>query len=213
MPDQDLTPRVSELFQYPVKSCAPLALGRGFVDDRGLAGDRRYLVTDPDGGFLTGRRHPRLASLLATPHEDGLVLAAEGRPTLVLASRDFLDRYIDVTIWRQSVSAQCCGEAADEWISSFLGTPARLVHFGPRSTRAIKDVPDRELGFADGYPLLLASEASLVELQSHCPAPLVMEQFRPNIVVSGAEAWAEDQWRRIRIGTLEIGRASCRERV
>ena len=76
------TIRVTALFQYPLKSCAPLALGRAYIDDLGLAGDRRYLATDPDGQFLTGRRHPRLASLLATPFDGGLVLAADGRNDL-----------------------------------------------------------------------------------------------------------------------------------
>ncbi|MCB1926602.1 MAG: MOSC domain-containing protein [Rhodocyclaceae bacterium] len=195
---------VSALFQYPVKSCAPLALGRAFIDDYGLAGDRRYLVTDPDGGFLTGRRHPRLASLLATPVADGVVLAADGRPPLLLASSEFPDEYVDVVIWRQTVPARRCGAQADAWLSDYLGTAARLVHFGTRSRRPIKDVADREVGFADGYPLLLTSEASLADLQDACPSPLVMEQFRPNIVVAGADPWAEDGWRRIRIGALEF---------
>ena len=204
MPADTAAARVSALFQYPVKSCAPLAVGRAYIDDYGLAGDRRYLVTDPQGGFLTGRRHPRLASLLATPLEGGLVLAAEGRPALVLATAAFPDEHVDVTVWRQTVSAQCCGERADQWISDYLGSEARLVHFGARSRRPIKDVSDREVGFADGYPLLLTSEASLADLQEACPSPLVMEQFRPNIVVAGADPWAEDSWRRIRIGALEF---------
>jgi uncharacterized protein YcbX len=193
---------VASIHQHPVKSCAPIGLQRGFIDALGLAGDRRYLVTDADGAFLTGRRHPRLASLLATPVDDGLVLAAPGRDDLRLRVAGFPHAYMDVEVWRQRISAQRCGEAADAWLSDYLGTPARLVHFGPRSQRPIKDVDSRQVSFADGYPLLLASESSLAWLQQHCPAPLVMEQFRPNIVIRGAAPWAEDGWKTIRIGTL-----------
>ena len=109
-----------------------------------------------------------------------------------------------VTVWGQQVQARCCGDAADRWISDYLGTPARLVHFDRDSRRPIKDVADRQVGFADGYPLLLTSEASLTSLQAHCPSPIAMEQFRPNLVVSGAPAWAEDTWRRIRIGGIDF---------
>ncbi|QID18426.1 MOSC domain-containing protein [Nitrogeniibacter mangrovi] len=195
---------VSALFQHPVKSCAPLGIERGYIDDYGLAGDRRYLVTDPEGKFLTGRRHPRLASLLATPVDGGIVLAAAGRKDLVLRTAQFPEQYVDVEVWRQSVFAQRCGEAADAWLSDLLGTPARLVYYGALTTRPIKDEPNREVSFADGYPLLLASESSLAWLQERCPSPLVMAQFRPNIVIRGADAWAEDGWQRIRIGTLEF---------
>ena len=195
---------VSAIYQYPIKSCAPVLLSRGYVDHYGLAGDRRYLVTDPEGNFLTGRKHPRLASLLATPFDGGLVLAVEGEPDLILRTADFPDDYVDVHVWRQGIFAQRCGDAADAWMSHYLGTPAQVVHFGPLSTRAIRDVQSKEVSFADGYPLLLANEASLEAVQAECPAPLVMEQFRPNIVISGAEAWAEDAWPAIRIGTLEF---------
>ena len=196
--------QVTGLFQHPVKSCAPIGLSRAFIDAYGLAGDRRYLVTDPDGKFLTGRKHPRLASLMATPVDDGLVLAAADRDTLVLRRADFPEDYVDVEVWRQGIFAQRCGEAADTWLSDYLGTPARLVFYGALTTRAIKDVQDREVSFADGYPLLVTTEESLAWIQERCPSPLVMAQFRPNIVIAGGEPWAEDDWKTIRIGTLSF---------
>jgi len=195
---------VSTIYQYPLKSCAPILLSRGYIDHYGLAGDRRYLVTDPEGNFLTGRKHPRLASLLATPFDGGLVIAAKARPELVLRTADFPEDYVDVHVWRQGIFAQRCGDAADAWMSEYLGTPAQVVYYGPLTTRAIKDVQSKEVSFADGYPLLLANEASLEAVQAECPSALVMEQFRPNIVIAGAEAWAEDGWKLIRIGALEF---------
>ncbi len=200
MSDASASIHVSALYHYPLKSCAPLPLGRAYIDELGLAGDRRYMVTDPDGRFLTGRRHPRLASLLATPLDGGLVLAAAGREALTVRLADLPDTRMTVEVWRQSVEARHCGAAADHWLSEYLGVPARLVHFDRDSHRPIKDVADRQVGFADGYPLLLASEASLDWLRQRCPSPIEMAQFRPNLVVSGAEAWAEDHWRTIRIG-------------
>jgi len=204
MSHSDTHVHVSAIYEYPLKSCAPVQLSRAYVDPYGLAGDRRYLVTDPDGNFLTGRKHPRLASLLATHIDGGLAIAAEGESDLILKSADFPDDYVDVQVWRQGIFAQRCGDAADAWMSRYLGTPARVVFFGPLTTRAIRDVQSKEVSFADGYPLLLANEASLDAVQAQCPAPLVMEQFRPNIVISGAEAWAEDGWKQIRIGALEF---------
>jgi len=193
---------VAGIHQHPLKSCAPISLQRGYIDAYGLAGDRRYLATDLEGKFLTGRKHPRLASVLATPFDGGLVLAAAGRDDLVLHTARFPDAYTEVVVWRQPIQAQRCGEAADTWLSDYLGTPARLMYFGAQSTRPIKDVQTREVSFADGYPLLLTSESSLAWLAERCPSPLVMEQFRPNIVVAGAEAWAEDAWKTLRIGDL-----------
>jgi uncharacterized protein YcbX len=197
-----VTIRIASLHQYPVKSSAPVNISRGWIDEWGLAGDRRYLVTNPDGLFLTGRKHPKLLSLQATPINGGLILAAEGKAPLKLIERDYPHLYTSATVWKSTFGAQFCGPEAEAWISDFLGEPAKLLFFGSLSSRPIEDVGDRQVSFADGYPLLLTNTASLDQLQTQCDGPIIMEQFRPNLVIEGAEAYAEDGWERIRIGDV-----------
>lgn len=195
---------VTDLFIYPVKSCAPLQVSRAWVGPQGLDADRRYMLTDPDGQFITARRYPALTHLLATPVNDGLMLAAEGFPTLHLQPDDFPEVYQDVVVWKQTVAAQSCGDSANAWISRFLGIDCRLVYFGQQSYRLVKDCEEAQVGFADGYPLLLTSEASLDWLQARCPVPVDKQQFRANIVVFGSLSFAEDVWLDIALGDVRL---------
>lgn len=199
-----MTIYITSLHQYPVKSSAPVNLSRTWIDSLGLAGDRRYLVADMDGNFMTARKHPKLTSLLATTINGGLVLSAvSGTPAnRVIFEKDFEENYAPVTVWKQSISAQRCGIETDAWISEFLGMPCQLLFFGEHTSRPIKKRDDKQVSFADGYPLLLTSTSSLASIQSHCESPILMEQFRPNIVISGSDAFAEDNWSRVRIGDL-----------
>lgn len=193
---------LSSIHQYPIKSCAPVSMTRAVIDELGVTGDRRYLVVDTTGRFITARKHPKLVQLQATLFNGGIALAAEGAATLLLNQRDFPDHYRPVTVWKQTIEAQSCGAIADNWISTFLGVECQLVFFGPRSLRPIRKQPERQVSFADGYPLLLTSTASLEWLQERCAEPFVMEQFRPNIVVTGNEPFSEDSWQMIRIGEV-----------
>ncbi len=204
--------RLQSIHQYPVKSCAPINLSRGWIDEYGLAGDRRYLVTNADGQFITARNHPKLSLLAATPFNRGLVLAANGYPALVLKESDYLDDYRSVTVWKQSMQAQHCGDLACQWLSEFLETPCQLLFFGDKTVRPIKKVPEQQVSFADGYPLLLTSTASLEWLQARCPTPIDMLQFRPNLVVTGNLPFAEDNWQEIQIGDVRFSVHSPCER-
>ena len=199
-----MTIHITSLHHYPVKSCAAVNLSRAWIDSLGLAGDRRYLVADMDGNFMTARKFPKLTTLLATTFNGGLVLASlDGTPAeLVLQEKEFSDSYTSATVWKQNVSAQRCGSDADAWISEFLGTQCQLLFFGEQSSRPIKKRDDKQVSFADGYPLLLTSTSSLDSIQTHCDNEIHMAQFRPNIVISGSDAFAEDGWSRIRVGEL-----------
>lgn len=197
---------LSGLWRYPVKSCRPQPLARAQVELLGLEGDRRYLVTDLTGQFMTGRHFPRLVQMQATPTADGLQLAATGLPDLQLQVADYPPEYRPITIWKQQLQARRCGDQADAWLTQLLGRPCQLLYFDDQTRRPIKDQPDRQVSFADGYPLLLTTTASLDWLQQQCPVPIQMQQFRSNLVVSGNDAWAEDGWRKIRVGdvTFEV---------
>jgi len=201
-----MTPVLSTIHVYPIKSCTPLAPDEAMVEARGLAGDRRWMITDSDGKFLTGRQYPRLTLIRAVPDGDALVLDAPGLPTLRLAPPAVTSR-IEATVWKDTVAARAASAEADAWIGTFLGMPARFVSMDSACIRAVSPDygrPGDEVSFADGYPLMAISQAALDALNAKLVAPLPMLRFRPSIVVAGTEPHAEDGWKRIRVGAVEF---------
>ncbi len=201
-----MTASLSAIHIYPVKSCAPLSPREAVVEPRGLAGDRRWMVTNEDGAFLTARKFPQLTLIRAVPDGDELVLDAPDMPTLRL-SRPRVTQRIEVTVWRSLVQALPASAEADAWISEYLELPARLVHMDAGCVRPVSLDYGRvgdEVSFADGYPLLLISQAALDALNAKLERPVSMLRFRPGLVVAGTEAHAEDAWQRIRVGTVEF---------
>ena len=197
--------RVAALYRYPIKSCAGTRLADGVVGRRGFVGDRALMLVDPEGRFLTQREFPRLA--LVAPRLDGetLMIEAPAMPPLTVVATDDGPR-ARVVVWRDRCAAIDQGDAAAEWFGAFLGAPCRLARMADAFVRRVDGRyarrPDDQTGFADGYPFLLISEASLDDLNGRLAAPLAMNRFRPNIVVSGCPPYAEDGWKRIRIGPV-----------
>lgn len=194
------------LYRYPLKSAAAECLDAATVEPRGLAGDRRWMVVDADGRFVTGRQHARLPLVRARVEGDDLLLAATGMPELRVSPAPEQPR-IAVTVWKDRVDAQPADHAADAWISGFLGQPARLVHMDMAAHRAVDPGyarPGDEVSFADGFPLLAISQASLDGLNARLGQPVSMLRFRPNLVIGGTTPHAEDGWRRVRIGEVEF---------
>lgn len=209
--------RVSGLFIYPIKAVRAVPLTEAVVEPRGLAGDRRWLIVDENDVFVTQRDHPVLATVIAELLPEGLRLRREGMPELEVspppsplsATQGIRGEGGNrmVTIWRSQVDALDAGHAAAEWVSQVLGYPARLVFMGPDSRRPVD--PDYgqlgdEVSFADGFPLLITNEASLADLNARLASPVPMNRFRPNVVLSGANGWGEDDWKLLRIGEVEF---------
>ncbi|HET9172864.1 MAG TPA: MOSC N-terminal beta barrel domain-containing protein [Actinospica sp.] len=205
-----MTPYLKSLHIYPVKSCHRVDLESAELEPWGLAGDRRWLVTDAEGLKRTQRELPRMALIRPTYSAGGgLRLCAPGMPDLELppVSRASGAEEATVTVWRFTGPAARAGAEADAWMTSFLGLPSRLVRMDDTSVRPTNPDYSRaqdRVSFADGYPLLLASGASLAALNDRIVEmggePVPMTRFRPNVVVEGAEPWAEDTWKRIRVG-------------
>jgi uncharacterized protein YcbX len=185
---------ISQLFIYPVKSCAPVMVDRALLTDQGLEFDRSWMVVDERGEFLSQRELPQLA--LVQPHlrPTDLVLRAPGMLALHLALQG-VESQMRVCLWDEEIDAWDMGPLAAQWFSDFLGRPARLVRFDPEVERpssrrwtAGQTVLNQ---FSDGFPLLLISQPSLDELNRRLQAqglPAVsMERLRPNIVLAPAQ--------------------------
>lgn len=202
---------LSGLHLYPIKSCAALSPSQAVVEPRGLAQDRRWMIVDARGRFVTGREVPRLVLIRADPGPHGLRLRAPGMPEIFVGWPPPSAPRTSVTVWKSTVEAQLSGLDVDIWVSRFLQYDARLVHMDARSFRPIAEsgAPTRphagdEVSFADAYPLLLISQASLDGLNARLQKPVPMLRFRPNLVVDGVPEHAEDGWRRIRIAGIEF---------
>lgn len=207
---------VSALHVYPVKSCAGIALERSAVEARGLRDDRRWMIVDEQHTFITQRTEPRLALVAVAFHGDELVLRAGDLDELRVPVQPPTGApRRRVQVWRDEVEAIDCGSVAAHWLSRWLGSAVSLVFMPDDVRRAVKpqySLPSDIVSFADGFPLLIASTSSLDDLNARMDAPVPMDRFRPNIVVSGCEPWAEDGWRRIRVGNLEVRVAKACER-
>ncbi len=193
---------VSEINIYPVKSLKGIGLQKAVVESRGLQFDRRWMLVDSDGKFMTQRDFPRMALIETSVNGDGLVVRFDGRELAVPA--DAAKGPFEVAIWEGPVAAAMFGDEVNVWFSELLETDCRLVTI-PETTRrllpaefAVRPGEDH-VSFADGYPFLVISEASLAELNSRLEVPVPMNRFRPNLVVSGSGPFAEDGWKIIRI--------------
>ena len=198
---------LSQLYLHPVKSCRGFAVPSATVDEYGLVGDRRFMVvTADDGQFLTQRAHPRMALIETALANATLTLSSAHHGSVtVLGSPLTGHRSLSVTVWKNHVIADDCGDEPAEWLSRFLGLSVRLVRIGEQFNRpvSLKRAGDgHQVSFADGFPFLIVSEASLEHLNSRLATPLPMNRFRPNFVIAGCEAHAEDTWNRYRIGHL-----------
>nr|WP_289711531.1 YcbX family protein [Citrobacter portucalensis] len=193
---------LTRLFIHPVKSMRGIGLTHALADISGLAFDRIFMITEPDGTFITARQFPQMVRFTPSPFHDGLHLTAPDGSSALVRFADFASQDAPTEVWGNHFTARIAPAAINQWLSGFFSRDVQLRWVGPQLTRRVKRHVDVPLSFADGYPYLLANEASLRDLQQRCPASVKMEQFRPNIVVSGAGAWEEDTWKVIRIGDV-----------
>jgi uncharacterized protein YcbX len=212
--------QVASLYIYPIKSCAGVPVPNWTITRYGFTHDREFLVVDEQENFLTQRTHPKLALVQPLLEHDLLRLRAPDLPEITLPwfgspADHQVEPRRSVTIWRDQVEADDLGDDIAAWLSTHLGCNVRLVRIGSQYRRMIQKekVPRvhqdalgiREVSFADAYPFLIISEASLADLNQRLPQPIPMNRFRPNIVIGGAlEPYAEDHWQTVEIGSLRF---------
>jgi uncharacterized protein len=196
----DNTLRVGQLFIHPIKSCAGIAVNEAPLIETGFEYDREWMVVDDHGEFVSQRELPRMALIQPTLRASDLVLRAPGMLALHL-QLDAVEGDCRVRVWHDTVDAFDMGNLAAQWFSDFLGQPLRLARFDPDVRRIADRQWTKELesrtAFADGFPLLVASSASLNELNRRLGATghdaVTVQRFRPNIVIDGIrDAHGED---------------------
>ena len=198
---------LSAINVYPVKGLQGIALKEAQCTDRGIEHDRRWMVVDDEGEFLSQRELPRMATIWTDIDRDKLSLAAPDHREIDVPLQPAWGERVRVRVWDSECEAIAPSAEADAWLSTVLDRFCRLVYM-PDSTRRESSQkhagPGKLVGFADGYAYLVTGESSLADLNARLiakqHAPLPMNRFRPNLVVSGAAPWAEDLWRELRVG-------------
>jgi uncharacterized protein YcbX len=212
---------VAGLFIYPVKSLRGFAVPAVEVDELGFAGDRRFLVIDEAGEFLTQRQIARMAQVSTALTSSTLTLSATGAGEVrVSTASDPAAPLRTVAVWKsEGLQAEDCGDEAAAWLGDFLQLKCRLVRIGEKFRRPVLKKagrPGDTFSFADGAPILVTSEASLAQLNDrileNAGEPVPMDRFRPNLVIAGCEAFAEDEWKSFRVGEVVLRSAGKSDR-
>jgi len=202
--------RVSDLFIYPLKSARGIAIPSAAIDAFGLTGDRRAMLVDPSGHFITQRELQALAQIDIQPGPSNLRLKMEGKPDIIVPP-PHPDNRMDVIVWKSAVSASVADEETNKALSDWLKRDVKMVFFDGLAKRVANPEwagDDTPVTFSDGYQILVTTTGSLkalnANLAAHGEGAVGMERFRPNIVIDCDEAWPEDRWATIEIGGIRL---------
>jgi uncharacterized protein len=196
---------LSQLFVYPVKSLAGFAVSQWQVAKTGLLYDRKWMLIDAQQQFLSQRKLPQMALIKTAIDDKHLILSALNMPEIRLPLDNNSDETISCQVWHDNCLAKTVSQEADSWLSEFLKIDCRLVYQPEDSIRRVDQnyaQPTDQTGFSDGFPFLLVSQASLDALNQTANLNLSINRFRPNLVIGGCAAYAEDYWREISIGGI-----------
>ncbi|MEN9756617.1 MAG: hypothetical protein RL755_804 [Pseudomonadota bacterium] len=198
---------LSDIFIYPVKSLGGFRVEKWEVVNTGLKYDRQWMLIDKQGHFLSQRKLPEMALIHTQITHEHLIISAPLQEDLMLSLTPELGEVMQSTIWGDTCSAHIISTIADAWFSRFLKTPCHLVYLPTQTKRGVDLTYAQDhdrVSFSDGFPFLIASENSLNSLNQGLQTPIEMVRFRPNLVIRGCEAYAEDTWREITIGHIDF---------
>jgi len=199
---------LTSIYRYPVKSSMPISLQESVVEKRGLKFDRLWCIFDKNEQALTAREYPQILDIEAQVSEKELLICYRaktvGRIPLTMSPAGSRS----VKVFSYDTEAVSTSSSLNEWLAGFLGTDCQLLFQHEAFERQVLakhgGAPGDIVGFADQCPILLTTEASLADLNRRMNNPVMMNRFRPNLVVNGTEAWDEDNWRLIRIGECKF---------
>ena len=193
---------VSGLFEYPVKGLLGNGICCATVNRRGLAMDRRWMLVDDQGNFLSQRQLPALTQFLPAYNDNLIIKHLPSGAEKKIETLEFTKMH-KVTVWGQECASHGSANGIDQWLSDKLNTSVRLVYMDDNDIRPIKEASENDIvSFADGYPVLLVSEASLNDLNERLDEKIVINRFRPNIIIDGKTPYEEDGWERVKIGEV-----------
>lgn len=209
-----ITPSLSALFVYPIKSLAGIQLDQSAVTKTGLKYDRKWMLIDEHQQFLSQRSLPKMALIKTQINNQELIISAPDMPPLsfpinppeIVTSLGMAD-LLKVNIWRDSCTSLTVSNIANQWFSDFLQLTCRLVYQPEGNIRTVDQnyaQPGDQTSFSDGFPFLIISEASLKRLNQQMGLSLSMQRFRPNLVITACASYAEDSWRKISIGDISF---------
>lgn len=193
------------LFVYPIKGARGISLETAHATGRGLEHDRRFMIVDPQGEFLTQREHAEIALLETAIEGESLVLQAPAQEPLRLPLRPSGKTDRKARVWGEICDSISLGTRAADYLSTYLKRPAELVYMPDETNRLVSTeyaMRGETVGFSDGFPYLLANESSLEDLNARLADAVPMNRFRANFIVSGAPAWTEDSWTCLSIGDV-----------
>lgn len=193
---------VSRLYIHPVKSMKGIRLSHAFARESGFTFDRDFMITTPEGTFITARKFPVLLCFIPTVMANGIYIQAPDGEGIAITYQDFETTLQPTEVWGNHFTAYVAPDEINQWFSRYLKMDVQLRWTGEKSTRRVKKNPETAVSFADGYPYLLINEASFQYLQQRCPASINIEQFRGNILITGAKPFEEDTWQTIRVGSV-----------
>lgn len=201
---------LSEIWIYPIKSLGGIRLQKASLTEQGLQWDRRWMLLDENGEFLTQRQFPEMALLDVSLQPDSLQVIHRHKPLPPLEIPLELKmpaEVLDAPIWDDSSKAYVVSQEANRWFSEALGRTCRLVFMpdeGERMVTGKTSGRQQKVSFADGYPILLIGQASLDDLNSRLKEPVPMNRFRPNLVFTGGTPFEEDGWHSFAIGCKQF---------
>ena len=199
--------QVTQLNLYPIKSTQAYRVEQAFMQPQGLNFDREFMITEPNGTFITARKDKVLYQLSAFPISTGVVICHDNGERCVALYQEFRQQQTS-EVWGNHFPSWVASETVNQWLSKLFERPVQLRWLGKETQRTITE-QQLPMSFADSNPLLLVSQKSLEEVQKWSPVPIKMEQFRANIVIDGNQAFEEEQWQSIQIGEVKFRFAQC----
>ncbi|WP_143959628.1 MOSC domain-containing protein [Litoribacter populi] len=197
--------RLKDIYIYPVKSLGGIRLDKATVDIKGFEHDRRWMVVDDDGQFITQRRFPQMALLQPELHQNGLKIHHKNdqNKSILVPMDPETGKKMMVTVWDDSLMAEIVNQEVDQWLSEILDINCHLVKMDEMAERPISSkysINDETVSFADSMPYMVIGQSSLDNLNSRLEEEVKMDRFRPNLVFEGGEPFEEDSWQVVQIG-------------